>query len=421
MAEAALKSSKYAKKKSKNKDDKTQTFIWEGANKQGAKVKGELLASNPALAKAQLRKQGIIPGKIRKKTVNPLTSGKKAIKGGDIAVFVRQLAVMMKSGVPLVQAFEIIGRGHENPSIQDLVMQIRSDVESGTSFAQALRKHPRHFDDLFCDLVDAGEQSGSLDQMLDRIATYKEKSEALKSKIKKAMFYPMAVLTVAVGVTVVLLVYVIPMFEDLFASVGGDLPAFTKMVVNLSQNLRDFWYIYLGVTIGTIFSYKQANQRSAAFRAGKDKFLLKLPVVGALINKAAVARFARTLSTTFAAGVPLVNALESAAGASGNYVHKTAILQIRDDVTTGMQMNLAMQSTGVFPNMVNQMVAIGEEAGSLDDMLAKIADIFEGEVDDAVDGLSSLIEPFIIVFLGTVVGGLVVAMYLPIFSLGEAF
>ncbi len=409
------------KKSSKQKKVRTKTFQYTGVNKQGQKIKGKMISDDVATVKATLRKQGINPQKVQAELFSFGAAGKKPIKPVDIAIFLRQMATMMKAGVPLVQSLDIVGKGHENPNMQDLLMNIKGDIESGSPIADALRKQPKYFDELVCDLIHAGEQSGTLEQMLDRIATYKEKTEALKSKIKKAMMYPTAVIIVAIAVTAILLIYVVPMFSSLFKGAGADLPAFTQMVVNMSESLQENWFIYLVILVAIIFGFLQLNEKSAKFRAFKDRFLLKFPVFGPIINKAAVARYARTLSTTFSAGVPLVDALQSAAGASGNTVHKKAILKIRDDVTTGMQINMAMQSTGVFPNMVNQMVAIGEESGAVDTMLAKVADIYEGEVDDAVDGISSLIEPFVIVFLGTVVGGLVVAMYLPIFQMGNAF
>lgn len=409
------KSAKASKSKVKLKN-----FQWTGVNKQGQKIKGKMPAENQDIVKQQLLKQGITPKAINAELFS-FGGAKKAIKPVDIAVFLRQLAIMMKAGVPLVQSFDIIGKGHENPSVQDLVMDVKQDVESGNPFAESLRKHPKYFDDLVCDLIHAGEQSGTLEQMLDRIATYKEKSEALKSKIKSALMYPAAVVVVSIAVTAILLVYVVPMFSQLFEGAGADLPAFTQMVVDMSENVQEYWYIYLFVMIGIVVAYSQLNKSSQAFRDGKDKLLLKFPIFGPLIQKAAVARYARTLATTFAAGVPLVDALDSAAGASGNAVYRDAIKKIKEDVTTGLQINMAMASTGVFPNMVTQMVAIGEESGAVDTMLAKVADIYEQEVDDAVDGISSLIEPFVIVFLGTVVGGLVVAMYLPVFQMGSAF
>lgn len=398
---------------------KQKTYAWEGVDKKGQKIKGEMQAPNEAMVKAQLRKQGLMPGKINRKAADLFAPGKKPITPADIAMMARQLATMMKAGVPLVQSFEIIGRGHEKPSVQELMMTIKGDIEAGSPFHEALRRHPKYFDPLFCDLVGAGEQSGALEQMLDRIALYKEKSERIKSKIKKALFYPAAVLVVAAVVTAILLLFVVPMFEDMFKSFGADLPAFTQFVLGISRSLQETWWLYLIVIIATSATVKYLNVTSQAFRDGKDRLILKLPVIGVILNKAAIARYARTLSTTFAAGVPLVEALESAAGASGNVVYRNAILKIRDDVTTGMQMNLAMQSTGMFPNMVVQMVAIGEESGALDAMLAKVADIYEGEVDDAVDGLAALLEPIIMAVLGVVVGGLIVAMYLPIFNLGK--
>lgn len=409
------------KRTSKQKKTKTKTFQYTGVNKQGQKIKGKMLADDAATVKTALRKQGINPQNVQAELFSFGAANKKPVKPVDIAVFLRQMATMLKAGVPLVQSLDIVGKGHENPSMQDLLMGIKNDIESGSPIADALRKQPKHFDDLVCDLIHAGEQSGTLEQMLDRIATYKEKTEALKSKIKKAMMYPTAVIIVAIAVMAILLIYVVPMFKDLFSGAGADLPALTQMVVNASENVQANWYIYLFVIMGIVFAYSYFNNNSKKFRDTKDALLLKFPVFGPLIQKAAVARYARTLSTTFAAGVPLVDALNSAAGASGNAVYRDAILKIREDVTTGMQINMAMQSTGVFPNMVNQMVAIGEESGAVDSMLSKVADIYEQEVDDAVDGLSSLIEPFVIVFIGGVVGTIIVAMYMPIFKLGDAF
>ena len=408
--EAPVKARPGAVTRQKAEVAKQKTFSWEGVDKKGQKIKGEMQAANEAMVKAQLRKQGLMPGRINRKA---------SITPADIAMMSRQLATMMKAGVPLVQSFEIIGRGHEKPSVQELMMTIKGDVEAGAPFHESLRKHPKYFDPLFCDLVAAGEQSGALEQMLDRIATYKEKTERIKAKIKKALFYPIAVLVVAAIVTTILLLFVVPMFEDMFKNFGADLPAFTQFVLGISNSLQETWYLYLAALIGISFAFKYFNTNSQAFRDQKDRLVLKLPVIGVILNKAAIARYARTLSTTFAAGVPLVEALESAAGASGNVVYRTAILKIRDDVTTGMQMNLAMQSTGMFPNMVVQMVAIGEESGALDSMLSKVADIYEAEVDDAVDSLSSLLEPIIMAVLGVIVGGLIVAMYLPIFNLGK--
>lgn len=407
------------KRGSAAKSKKQKNFQWKGVNKQGNKLSGAMPAGSADEVKMSLRKQGITPKSVNAELFN-FGASKKPIKPVDIAIFLRQLATMMKAGVPLVQSFDIIGKGHENPSVQNLVMAVKQEVESGSPFATSLRSHPKHFDDLVCDLIHAGEQSGTLEQMLDRIATYKEKTEALKSKIKKALMYPAAVIVVSIAVTAILLIYVVPMFADLFKSAGSDLPAFTKMVVNMSESVQAYWWLYLALIVGIVIAYSQLNQRSEKFRRIKDRVLLKFPVFGPLVQKASVARYARTLATTFAAGVPLVDALDSAAGASGNSVYKDAIKKIKEDVTSGLQINMAMTSTGVFPNMVNQMVAIGEESGAVDTMLSKVADIYEAEVDDAVDGISSLIEPFVIVFLGTVVGGLVVAMYLPIFQMGNA-
>jgi len=406
------------KSASKEKAPKVTVFTYSGVDKKGNKIKGELTADTQAIAKAQLRKQGVIPQKVVKKPQPLFGGGKKPITPADIALVARQLATMMKAGVPLVQSFDIIGKGHENPSVQELILTIKADIEAGSTMAESLRKHPRQFDDLFCDLVAAGEQSGALEGMLDRIATYKEKTEALKSKIKKALFYPIAVVVVAVIVTAILLIFVVPQFQGIFANFGAELPAFTMFVIGISEWLQANWLICLGIIIAAFFVIRHLNRTSENFRNGKDKMILKLPIIGDILNKAAVARFARTLSTTFAAGVPLVEALDSAAGASGNYVYRTGLLKIKEDVTTGMQMNISMVNSGLFPNMVNQMVAIGEESGSIDAMLTKIADIYEREVDDAVDGLSSLLEPLIMAVLGVLVGGLIVAMYLPIFQLG---
>lgn len=401
------------------KAPKQFSYSWEGADKKGQKVKGEMTAEAPAIVKAQLRKQGISPLKVNK-VAQPLFGGGKGkpIESKDIAMFSRQIATMMKAGVPLVQSFDIIGRGHEKRSVQDLLLGIKADIEAGNTMADSLRKQPKYFDDLFCDLVDAGEQSGALEGMLDRIATYKEKTEALKSKIKKALSYPIAVIVVALIVTSILLIKVVPQFEQIFQGFGAELPAFTLFVIGISEYLQEQWWVLLGIIIISVVSYKKLHESSKNVRDRQDKALLKFPVIGEILHKAAVARYARTLSTTFAAGVPLVEALDSAAGASGNALYRDAILKIRDDVTTGMQMNLAMQSTGVFPNMVVQMVAIGEESGSIDAMLTKIADIYEQEVDDAVDGLSALLEPLIMAVLGVLVGGLIIAMYLPIFQMG---
>lgn len=399
---------------------KTIIFIYEGVDKLKNPRKGELEAENIGLARASLRRQGIAVTKLKKKPI-PLFGAKKAVSPGDIAVVTRQLATMLAAGVPIIQSFDIIIDGNDNLSMKELIGKIKAEVESGTPFADALRQHPKYFDDLYCDLVHAGEQSGSLETMMDRIATYKEKTEQLKAKIKKAMFYPTAVMIVALLVTAVLLIFVVPQFEALFKSAGADLPAFTKMVVNMSEFFQSYWWAMLGIIVGALYGFKYALQRSEGLRDFMDKFILKSPVIGPIMHKAAIARFTRTLSTTFAAGVPLVEALVSAAGASGNVVYRTAILKIRDDVSTGTQMNVAMRATERFPNMVVQMVGIGEESGAIDQMLAKVATIYEEEVDNAVDAMSSLLEPIIMVILGVLIGGLIAAMYLPIFQLGNAF
>jgi type IV pilus assembly protein PilC len=395
-------------------------FIWSGTDKRGVKVKGQTRGSNPSLIRADLRKQGIKPISVRKQSTLFQKTEKKKIVPKDIAVFFRQLSTMMAAGVPLVQSFEIIGRGNENAGMRELILRIKSDVESGTSLSDAFSKHPYHFDALVISLVNAGEQAGVLESLLDNIATYKEKTETLKSKIKKALFYPTAVIIVAVIVTAILLIFVVPQFESLFSDFGADLPAFTRAVVNLSGWMQSYWWVLFGAIIGSGVTFIQAKRRSRRFCRALDRIILKIPIVGPIMHKAAVARYARTLSTMFAAGVPLVEALESVAGATGNVVYSDAVLLIRDSVATGQQLQFAMAQTGLFPNMVEQMVAIGEESGSLDSMLSRVADFFEEEVDDAVDALSSLLEPFIMAVLGVLIGGLVVAMYLPIFKMGAA-
>ena len=375
--------------------------------------------SSQALVKAQLRKQGIIPSRVKRKSKQLFGPAKLKIKPGDIAIFTRQLATMMKSGIPLVQSFEIVAEGLENPSMRELVMQIRNDVATGNSFADCIRKHPLYFDDLFCNLVEAGEQSGALEIMLDRLALYKEKSEALKAKIKKAMNYPIAVVVIAIIVTAILLIKVVPQFAATFASFGADLPAFTLFVMNLSDlAIENWWKVLIGI-VAFSFLFVQAKRRSPSFAQSLDKISLKLPVVGPIFNASCYARFTRTLSTTFSAGVPLVDALDSVAGATGNYVYSSATRKIRDDVTTGQQLNFAIKNTGLFPTMITQMVGIGEESGALDSMLDKCAIYYEAEVDNAVDGLTALMEPIIMAVLGVLVGGLMVAMYLPIFQLGS--
>ncbi|MBD3648050.1 MAG: type II secretion system F family protein [Pseudomonadales bacterium] len=397
-----------------------QVFAWEGTDKQGKKAKGEITSSNANVAKAELRKQGINPTKVTKKGGFSLGSLGAKVTPGDIALFTRQLATMMKAGVPLVQSFEIVADGMDNAAMKDLILKIRDDVSAGNSFASAIKAHPDHFDDLFCNLVDAGEQSGALETMLDRLATYKEKTEALKAKIKSAMNYPIAVLVVAGVVSGILLVKVVPQFEEIFAGFGAELPEFTQMVVNMSRFMQEWWLIFvIGIGVAVV-AYKQAAKNSKAIRDGQERLALKMPILGDILDKSCVARFARTLSTTFAAGVPLVDALESVSGAAGNIVYYDAIKKIKEDVSSGIQLNYSMKQSNVFPNMVIQMVAIGEESGALDGMLDKAATYYEEMVDNAVDGLTSLMEPIIMSFLGVVIGGLIIAMYLPIFSMGDA-
>lgn len=393
-------------------------YVWQGTDKNGNKTKGEIPGASQALVKAQLRKQGVNPTKVKRKPKDLFGSRGQAIKPGDIAVFTRQLATMMKAGIPLVQSFEIVGESLENKSMRDLVLLVRDDVAAGNNFADSIRKHPRYFDDLFCNLVEAGEQSGALETMLDRLATYKEKSEALKAKIKKAMNYPIAVVVVAIVVTGVLLVKVVPQFAETFQSFGAELPAFTQFVLSCSDlAIAHWWKAIIGV-VAAGFAFKEAKLRSKAFADGVDRVALKLPIVGNILTSSCYARFTRTLSTTFSAGVPLVDALDSVAGATGNVVYSNATKKIKNDVTTGQQLNFAIKSTALFPVMVTQMVGIGEESGALDDMLDKCATFYEAEVDNAVDGLTALMEPMIMAVLGTLVGGLMIAMYLPIFQLG---
>ncbi|MET0091063.1 MAG: type II secretion system F family protein [Candidatus Thiodiazotropha sp.] len=398
---------------------KSYVFTWEGTDKKGARLSGESRGTDVNMIKADLRRQGVNPLKVRKKPTS-LFSGKKKITSADVTVFSRQLATMMAAGVPMVQAFDIVGRGHENPSMQELILTIKADVEGGTSLADALKKHPLHFEDLFVNLVRAGEHAGVLETLLDKIATYKEKTESIKGKIKKAMFYPAAIVVAAIVVTSILLIFVIPQFESLFTNFGADLPAFTQMAVNLSHAAREWWWVFLlgGGLAGYLIA--GAWKRSRSFRHSVDRMMLKIPVIGMILNKSAIARFSRTLATMSAAGVPLVEALDSVAGATGNVVYSDAVLRMREDVATGQSLQLAMKQRNLFPNMVVQMVAIGEESGSLDDMLNKVADFYEEQVDNAVDAMSSLMEPLIMVVLGTLVGGLVVAMYLPIFKMGSA-
>ena len=396
----------------------TVPFLWEGTDRKGQKVKGKSMAATEEAVRADLRRQGVVPSRIKKQSQGLFSGGGK-IRTSDIAIFSRQLATMLAAGIPLVQAFEIVGTGHDNAAMQKLILAVKSDVEGGSALAEALAKHPLYFDDLFINLVEAGEQAGALETLLDKIATYKEKTEALKKKIKKALTYPAAVLVVAFVVTTILLIFVIPAFEDLFQGFGADLPTFTRMVIDLSVFVRaKGWYIaiLIGIGIGTFFYFKK---RSRAMRHWLDRMSLKIPVIGTILQKAAIARYARTLSTMFAAGVPLVEALESVSGATGNIVYEVGVLQMRDEVSTGQRLQQAMENTDLFPNMVIQMIAVGEESGSLDDMSSKVADFYEEDVDNAVDNLSSLLEPMIMAILGVLVGGLVVAMYLPIFKMGS--
>jgi type IV pilus assembly protein PilC len=391
-------------------------FIWEGKDRRGNKVKGKTLAANEQALRADLRKQGVAPTRIKKQT-GGMKGGK--INPGDIAVFSRQLATMLAAGIPLVQSFEIVGAGHEKPAMQKLILDIKADIEGGTSLHEALAKRPLYFDDLYVNLVEAGEQAGALETLLDKIATYKEKTEALKKKVKKALFYPAAVLAVAVIVTVILLIFVIPQFEELFQGFGADLPAFTQLVINLSKFVQSKGVLLALIAGGTTWAFLYFKKRSRKMREFLDRMSLRLPVIGPILNKSAIARYARTLSTMFAAGVPLVEALESVAGATGNIVYEDAVLKMKDEVATGQRLQRAMENTDLFPNMVIQMIAVGEEAGALDEMSGKVATFYEAEVDNAVDAMSSLLEPMIMAILGVLVGSLVIAMYLPIFKLGS--
>lgn len=393
-------------------------FLYKGVDKKGKKVEGEITGTSPAIVKAQLLKQGIRAQNVRKKP-KPLFGGKKKIKPLDIAIFTRQMATMMKAGVPLVQSFDIVADGVDNPALAELIRAIREDVASGTGFAPSLRKHPKYFDDLFCNLVESGEQSGSLETMLDRIATYKEKTERLKAKIKKAMTYPIAVIVVAIVVTGILLVKVVPQFAETFSSFGADLPAFTLFVLGLSELAQAYWLQGLVMIMAAAFIFKSLKQRNKSFAIALDKIILKVPIIGQIVYQSIVARFARTLSTTFAAGVPLIDALESVAGATGNAIYESAVLRVRDEVATGTQLNVALRQTKMFPSMLLQMTTIGEESGSLDEMLDKVATYYEEAVDNLVDSLTSLLEPMIMSVLGILVGGLMIAMYLPIFQLGN--
>jgi type IV pilus assembly protein PilC len=392
-------------------------YVWEGKDKRGHKVRGKALAVNEQALRADLRRQGVAPTRV--KSPSKIRGGGKVLPQ-DIAVFARQLATMMSAGIPMVQAFEIIGNGHEKPAVQKLVLDIKANIEGGSTLHESLAKHPLYFDDLFVNLVEAGEHAGALETLLDKIATYKEKTEALKKKIKKALFYPIAVLVVAVIVSVILLIFVIPQFESLFKGFGADLPAFTQMVVNMSKFMQhEGWFVGI-VAAGGIYGFMYFHKRSRNMRRFLDRMALKFPIVGPILVKSAIARFARTLSTMFAAGVPLVEAMQSVAGATGNIVYEEGTMRMKDEVATGQRLQRAMENTGLFPNMVVQMIAVGEESGSLDTMSAKVAEFYEAEVDNAVDSMASLMEPMIMAVLGVLVGGMVIAMYLPIFKLGQA-
>lgn len=398
---------------------KSVMYVWEGIDKNGKRVKGEMSGQTDALIKATLRRQGVNPLKVKKKAKPLFGSGGGKITTKDITVFSRQLATMMSSGVPLVQSFEIVGRGHENKAMQHLILAVKSDIEAGGALAEALGKHPRQFNELYVNLVTAGEHAGILEEILHKLATYMEKTEALKSKIKGAMFYPIAVVVVAFVITCILMIFVIPQFEALFSGFGADLPALTRMVIDMSNWFQANWYILIGGIAATVVGLWKLKQRSLKFAHYIDRIALKIPVIGDILNKSAIARFARTLSTMFAAGTPLVEAMTSVAGATGNIVYYDAVMKMRDEISTGTQLQVSMRETGLFPNMVVQMVAIGEESGALDSMLSKVADWYEQEVDDAVDALTSLLEPIIMAVLGVVIGGLVIAMYLPIFKMGQ--
>ena len=402
----------------KSNSVKSLVFVWEGKNRRGQKTRGELQGQSVSLVKAQLRKQGISPSKVYKKRA-PLFSSGSSIKPKDIALFIRQLSTMAKAGIPLVQALDIVADGTEKPSLKSTIQAIRDDVAAGNTFASALKRFNSYFDNLTCSLIESGERSGELETVLDRVATYKEKMEALKTKINKASRYPIAVLVVAVCVAALLLIKVVPTFEEMFQSFGADLPVVTQVVIDLSDFAQKYWYYFFAVAIAGVFTFRMARQRSPSFSDSVESFTLKLPVFGDVVRKSAIARYCRVLSTTFAAGVPLVQALDAAASSTGNATYRDAVQRIREDVSTGQQLNFAMRSSGVFPNMAVQMTAVGEESGSLENMLAKAATYYEDEVDVAVDNLTSLMEPAIMVVLGILIGGLVLAMYLPIFQIGN--
>ena len=419
---AQKKSAAAAKAKAKRgaqKPKKEPTFLYKGVDRKGNKVSGEIDIGTSALAKAALKKQGVTAKSVSRKLELSI-GGAGKIKPMDVAILARQLATMMKAGVPLIQSFDIVSEGLDNPAMKKLVKEIKQDVSSGGGLAAALRKHPQTFDELFCNLVESGETSGALETMLDRVATYKEKSEALKAKIKKAMNYPLGVMAVALIVTTILLVKVVPVFAEMFEGFGSELPAFTQFVVEISDWVQAYWWAVGLIIAGLIVGHKEAMIRSQKYRDGFDALALKAPVVGNIVNSSVYARFSRTLATTFAAGVPLVDALESVAGAAGNVIYKRAIMKVREEVMSGTPLNVAMTSQKLFPTMMLQMILIGEESGALDAMLAKVATFYEDEVDNAVDGLTALMEPLIMSVLGVLVGGLMIAMYLPIFAMGDA-
>lgn len=418
MAEQVATKARKIEKDERTEKQKLEIFNWEGLDKKGKKLQGQIEAISVAYVNAILRRQGINPTKVRKQAKS-LFSRKKKITPKDISIFTRQFATMIQSGIPIVQGLEIVAKGHENPSVQQLLTSVKQDIESGTNLSVALGKHKLYFDALYCNLVSAGEQAGILDTILDKVATYKEKIEAIKGKIKSALFYPAAVIVVAFVVTAILLIFVIPQFESLFKGFGAELPALTQFVVHLSHFMRDYWYIMFGGLAGTVGFIAYTYKRSEKMQHSVDRMALRAPVVGEIVKKATIARYARTLGTMFAAGVPLVESLDSVAGAAGNRVYYEGVMAIKNEVSTGTHLRVAMEHTGLFPNMVVQMVAIGEESGELDKMLGKVADFYEAEVDDAVESLSSLIEPMIMAFLGVVVGGLVIAMYLPIFKMAS--
>ena len=406
-----------AAKTATRRAEPTPIFVWEGTDKRGVKMKGEQPGKNANLIRAELRRQGITPTVVKPKGKPLFGSAGRSISAKDIAFFSRQLATMMKSGVPIVSSLEIIAGGQKNPKFKDLINSLRADIEGGSSIYEALSRHPVQFDELYRNLVKAGESAGVLDTVLDTIATYKENIESLKGKIKKALFYPAMVIAAALVVSAILLVFVVPQFEEVFKGFGADLPAFTKLIIGISRFMVGWWWLILLGTVGTIVTFIFFKKRSPAFSHFLDRLILRVPVIGKIMHEAALARFARTLAVTFAAGVPLVEALDSVAGATGNTVYENAVRRVRDDVSVGYPVNMAMKQTGLFPHMVIQMTAIGEEAGALDAMLYKVAEFYEEEVNNAVDALASLIEPIIVVILGVIVGSMVIAMYLPIFKL----